>query len=52
MDTNERLLALDKQTLIGMLEDQAKNWLAHDGLWFQAVERDHGMPSATGCTLC
>lgn len=46
MDTNEELLALDKQTLVGMLQDQAKNWLAHDGLWFQAVERHHGMPSA------
>ena len=31
---------LDKDTLIDLLEDSAKNWLAHDGLWFQAVERD------------
>jgi hypothetical protein len=46
MDTNERLLTLDKETLVGMLEDQAKNWLAHDGLWFQAVEQHHGMSSA------
>jgi hypothetical protein len=29
-----------------MLEDQAKNWLAHDGLWFQAVERRFGMEEA------
>jgi hypothetical protein len=29
-----------------MLQDQARNWLAHDGLWFQAVERHHGMASA------
>ncbi len=46
MDTQDRLASLDKATLVGMLEDQAKNWLAHDGLWFQAVERHHGMPSA------
>jgi hypothetical protein len=29
-----------------MLEDAAKNWLAHDGLWFLAVERAHDMPTA------
>ncbi len=46
MTTTDHLLALDKQTLVGMLEDQARNWLAHDGLWFQAVERHHGMSSA------
>jgi hypothetical protein len=46
MDTPDRLLALDKQILVGMLQDQARNWLAHDGLWFQAVERHHGMASA------
>ncbi len=46
MDTRERLLALDKQVVVGMLEDQAKNWLAHDGLWFQAIERRHGMAAA------
>ncbi len=46
MSRTDHLLALDKQTLVGMLEDQAKNWLAHDGLWFQAVERRHGMASA------
>jgi len=46
MNDRDHLLALDKQTLVGMLEDQAKNWLAHDGLWFQAVERRDGMASA------
>ncbi len=46
MNDRDRLLALDKQVLVGMLEDQAKNWLAHDGLWFQAVERHDGMESA------
>jgi hypothetical protein len=45
-DIRERLLSLDKETLVGMLHDQARNWLAHDGLWFQAVERRLGMPDA------
>ncbi len=46
MDSSARLRTLDKETLIGMLQDQARNWLAHDGLWFQAVEEHHGMESA------
>lgn len=40
---------LDKQQLIGMLDDFAKNWLAHDGLWFQAVETKFGMEAAMDC---
>ncbi len=32
--------------MIGLLQDAAKNWLAHDGTWFQAVEREHGMDVA------
>ncbi|MEJ2413367.1 MAG: DUF6125 family protein, partial [Anaerolineales bacterium] len=46
MPDREILDALPKETLIDMLEDQAKNWLAHDGLWFQAVERRFGMENA------
>lgn len=42
----KELADLPKETLIGMIEDAAKNWLAHDGLWFLAVEADHGMESA------
>jgi hypothetical protein len=42
----DHLLGLSKESLIDMLEDQAKNWLAHDGLWFQAVERRYGMEEA------
>ncbi|HEX8907916.1 MAG TPA: DUF6125 family protein [Anaeromyxobacteraceae bacterium] len=38
--------ALSKDELIEMVLDDAKNWLAHDGLWFQAVERAHGMEAA------
>ena len=29
-----------------LLEDMAKRWLAHDGLWFQAVEKAYGMETA------
>lgn len=46
MPERESLLSLDKKTLVDMLEDQAKNWLAHDGLWFQAVERRYGIQIA------
>jgi hypothetical protein len=38
--------SLDAVGLRGVLEDFAKNWLAHDGVWFQAVERAHGMVPA------
>jgi len=41
-----QLAGLDREQLIGLLEDAARNWLAHDGLWFQAVEQTHGMDSA------
>lgn len=37
---------LSKDELIRVVMDDAKNWLAHDGLWFQAVEGSHGMEAA------
>jgi hypothetical protein len=37
---------LSKEQLIAIIIDDAKNWLAHDGLWFQAVEKMHGMDQA------
>ena len=37
---------LSKEELLDFIVDEAKLWLAHDGLWFQAVERAHGMKSA------
>ena len=33
---------LSKEELIQLLQDAAKNWLAHDGLWFRAVEDKYG----------
>jgi hypothetical protein len=46
MPDREILRQCDKETLIDLLEDAAKNWLAHDGLWFQAVEARFGMETA------
>jgi len=34
------------ESLPAFLEDMAKRWLAHDGLWFQAVEKEYGMEAA------
>ncbi len=42
----DRLEKLDREALIAWLEDAAKLWLAHDGLWFQAVEAKRGMAEA------
>jgi hypothetical protein len=46
MPDRELLRQFDKETLIDMLEDSSKNWLAHDGLWFQAVEKEFGLETA------
>ena len=45
-DAAEHLRSLDKDDLVRIVMDDAKNWLAHDGLWFQAVEKAHGMDAA------
>jgi hypothetical protein len=37
---------LSKEELIKIIVDDAKNWLAHDGLWFQAVEKRYGIEVA------
>ena len=42
----DNLKELPRETLEGMLADFAKNWLAHDGLWFQAVENETDMQTA------
>jgi hypothetical protein len=43
---NDKLNDLSRETLVEMLSDFAKNWLAHDGLWFQAVEKECGIEKA------
>ena len=40
------LKGLSKEELIAIIVDDAKNWLAHDGLWFQAVDQKYGMETA------
>ena len=37
---------LTREQLEYLLEDFSKRWLAHDGLWFQAVEKEYGMEKA------
>jgi len=46
MPDREILKTFSQEMLIDLLEDQAKNWLAHDGLWFQAVEKQFGLEKA------
>ena len=37
---------LDRQELLALARDFGVRWLAHDGLWFQAVEAERGMAEA------
>ena len=43
------LNTFSKETLIDLLEKLGINWLANDGIWFQAVERRFGMNDAKRC---
>ena len=45
-DFRDYLKESDKETLIEMLSDAGKNWLAHDGLWFLEVEAATDMATA------
>jgi len=42
----EKISDLSKEELLKLNNIYAKNWLAHDGLWFQAVEKKYGMDVA------
>jgi hypothetical protein len=42
----EQLKDLSKEELLELLRDGALNWLAHDGLWFRAVEDRFGIETA------
>ena len=42
----EDLVKLSKEELMDYIEDISKNWLAIDGTWFQAVEREFGIDKA------
>lgn len=43
------LTTLPKETLVDLIEKLSINWLANDGIWFQAVERQFGMGDAKRC---
>lgn len=43
------LTDLDKAALLDLIDALAKNWLANDGIWFQAVEFSRGMNDAKRC---
>jgi hypothetical protein len=46
-DEGVRLLhSLSKEELVQIIVDDAKNWLAHDGVWFQSLEKKFGMEVA------
>jgi len=45
------LYNLSKEELVKIIVDDAKNWLAHDGLWFQAIERRYGMDVAVDADI-
>lgn len=46
-DEGVRLLYdLSKEELVKIILDDAKNWLAHDGVWFQSLEKKFGMEVA------
>ncbi len=41
-----KLEEFSREELIKLLEIYAKNWLAHDGCWFLAVEEKYGLKTA------
>lgn len=46
-DEGLRLLyKLSREELVRIIVDDAKNWLAHDGLWFQEIEKRYGLDVA------
>lgn len=46
MQKIDNINELTKEQLIEFIGDLSKRWLAHDGLWFQAVEKKYGMDAA------
>ena len=43
-----RFERMSREDLLKALKMFAKNWLAHDGCWFLAAERQHGLEVAIG----
>jgi len=46
LSNRRQLMQHSKEELISLLEDAAKNWLAHDGLWFLAAEEKFDIETA------
>ncbi|MBQ7005287.1 MAG: hypothetical protein IJN68_02525 [Clostridia bacterium] len=46
MINSEYLSSFSKDELVRLIEIYSKNWLAMDGVWFQSVEKKHGMSEA------
>uniref|UniRef100_A0A7C4MLP4 Cytosolic protein n=1 Tax=Desulfatirhabdium butyrativorans TaxID=340467 RepID=A0A7C4MLP4_9BACT len=45
----QALLDMPRERLLSLLDGVAANWLANDGVWFQAIEFRHGMNDAKRC---
>jgi len=43
------LRSLPRETLVDLIQKIGINWLANDGIWFQAVETNFGMTDAKRC---
>ncbi|MBN2178108.1 MAG: cytosolic protein [Deltaproteobacteria bacterium] len=43
------LLDMTKEELLDLTNNLGVNWIANDGIWFQAVENVHGMNDAKRC---
>ncbi|MFH1756127.1 MAG: DUF6125 family protein, partial [Candidatus Latescibacterota bacterium] len=49
MDNLKQLESMSREDLIKLLQVFAKNWLAHDGCWFLAVEDKYDLDTAIEC---
>ncbi len=45
----KKLKEMEREDLLSLLKAVAVNWLANDGVWFQAVEKRFGMDYAKRC---
>jgi hypothetical protein len=43
------LASMPREKLMGLIDALALNWLANDGVWFQAVEKRHDLNTAKRC---
>jgi len=48
-DLPAAMVDLPRESLVALVKSVSTNWLANDGVWFQAVEGTHGMTDAKRC---